>query len=64
MGVGLANSVLSKGKVFGEGVNWAKAGEVGSSLLFSPIVGFCGAALLLLMAKLLVQRPELYRAQR
>jgi PiT family inorganic phosphate transporter len=62
MGVGLANSVLSKGKVFGEGVNWAKAGEVGSSLLFSPIVGFCGAALLLLMAKLLVQRPELYRA--
>src|SRR5262249_34672744 len=33
MGVGLANSVLSKGHVFGEGVNWAKASEVGTSLL-------------------------------
>src|SRR5262249_46161886 len=33
MGVGLANSMLAKGEVFGEGVNWAKAGEVGASLL-------------------------------
>lgn len=62
MGVGLANSLLAKGNVFGEGVNWTKAGEVGSSLLISPIVGFCGAALLLLSAKLLVRRPELYTA--
>ena len=30
MGVGLANSLLSKGSMFGEGVNWAKAGEVGA----------------------------------
>ena len=44
MGVGLANSLLSKGHVFGEGVNWAKAQEVGSSLLISPVVGFVGAA--------------------
>ncbi len=28
MGVGLANSLLSPGHVFGEGVNWAKASEV------------------------------------
>ena len=62
MGVGLANSVLTKGNTFGEGVNWAKAGEVGGSLLVSPIVGFCGAALLLLLAKFLVRRPELYSA--
>ncbi len=61
MGVGLANSLLAKGHVFGEGVNWAKAKEVGSSLLVSPIVGFCGAALLLLAAKALIRRPELYR---
>src|SRR5277367_6004359 len=40
MGVGLANSLLSPGHVFGEGVNWAKASEVGTSLLVSPIVGF------------------------
>jgi PiT family inorganic phosphate transporter len=60
MGVGLANSMLSPGHVFGEGVNWAKAEEVFSSLLFSPIVGFIGSALLLLAGKLLIRRPELY----
>src|SRR4029077_7233948 len=46
LGVGLANSLISKGGAFGEGVNWSKAGEVGASLFLSPIVGFCGAALL------------------
>src|SRR5271167_2629974 len=62
MGVGFANSMLSKGHVFGEGVNWSKVQEVGSSLLLSPIVGFFGAALLLLLAKALIKRPELYQA--
>jgi len=62
MGVGLANSMMSKGHVFGEGVNWAKASEVGMSLLFSPIVGFTCAALLLLLCKALIKRPDLYRA--
>jgi inorganic phosphate transporter, PiT family len=61
MGVGLANSMLST-HVFGEGVNWSKAKEVGSSLLISPVVGFCCAALLLLLAKALIRRPELYHA--
>src|SRR5450432_4471849 len=37
LGVGLANSLLA-GHVFGEGVNWAKASEVFSSLIVSPIV--------------------------
>ena len=37
--------------MFGEGVNWAKAREVGMSLLISPIVGFVLAALLLLLLK-------------
>jgi PiT family inorganic phosphate transporter len=62
MGVGLANSVMAKGQVFGEGVNWAKASEVGISLLVSPIVGFTCAALLLLLCKALIKRPDLYRA--
>ncbi|MEH1822102.1 MAG: inorganic phosphate transporter [Nostoc sp.] len=62
MGVGLANSMLSSGHVFGEGVNWSKAQEVFTSLLVSPIVGFTCAALLLLLAKILIKRPELYRA--
>ncbi|MDF5706710.1 MAG: inorganic phosphate transporter [Nostoc sp. S4] len=62
MGVGLANSMLSAGHVFGEGVNWSKAQEVFTSLLVSPIVGFTCAALLLILAKILIKRPELYRA--
>jgi len=62
MGVGLANSMLAGGHEFGEGVNWAKAKEVGSSLLISPIIGFVFAALLLIIAKQLIKRPELYRA--
>lgn len=61
MGVGLANSLINS-HVFGEGVNWAKAREVFSSLLFSPIMGFVGAALLLLLLKALVKQPALYRS--
>jgi inorganic phosphate transporter, PiT family len=60
MGVGLANSLLSKGHVFGEGVNWAKASEVGMSLLISPIVGFCGAAVLLLLSRAVIRRQDLF----
>ena len=62
MGVGLANSWLQGNGEFGEGINWAKASEVGTSLLLSPIVGFSCAALLLLLCKALVKRPELYAA--
>jgi inorganic phosphate transporter, PiT family len=59
MGVGLANSVIS-GHVFGEGVNWAKASEVFSSLIVSPIVGFVCSAILLLIVKGLVRKKELF----
>src|SRR5580698_3393629 len=62
LGVGLANSLLVGGREFGDGVNWAKAREVGISLLISPIVGFVLAALLFLLCKALVKRPELYQA--
>src|SRR5580698_4445921 len=62
MGVGFANSMLSAGHVFGEGVNWAKAKEVGSSLLISPVLGFVCAGLLLLTLKALVKRPDLYKS--
>ncbi len=62
MGVGLANSVLAGGHEFGEGVNWAKASEVGITLLVSPIVGFVCAALLLLLCKALIKRQDLYQA--
>src|SRR6202046_4100912 len=59
MGVGFANSLLSAGHVFGEGVNWSKAKEVGSSLLISPVLGFVCAGLLLLLLKLLGKPPDL-----
>jgi PiT family inorganic phosphate transporter len=62
MGVGFANSVLADGRPFGEGVDWAKASEVGTSLLVSPVVGFCCAAALLLLAKSFIKRKELYVA--
>ena len=62
MGVGLANSLVSPGHVFGEGVNWAKAYDVFSSLIVSPIVGFVCAALLLLLMKALIRRKDLYEA--
>jgi len=62
LGVGLANSLLVGGHRFGEGVNWSKAAEVGTSLLVSPLVGFSCAALLLLASKALIKRKDLYSA--
>ena len=62
MGVGLANSLLVGGREFGDGVNWAKAREVGMSLMLSPLIGFCLAALLLLLFKLLIKDPALYES--
>lgn len=60
LGVGVANSLLTSGAGFGEGINWAKTQEVFVSLLTSPLIGFVGAALLLLLAKTLLQQPALY----
>ncbi len=62
MGVGLANAwINSPGHNFGEGVNWAKAQEVFTTLLISPLVGFICSAILLLIVKLLVRKPELFQ---
>jgi len=61
-GVGLANSWFAGVHGFGEGINWSKATEVGTSLLVSPIVGFGCSALLLLLCKVLIRRKELYTA--
>src|SRR5579872_4723339 len=49
IGVGLANQLLSP-KTGTSGVDWSQAGNIGKSLLISPIVGFvCAAGLLFLM---------------
>src|SRR6202020_768255 len=43
------------------GVDWAQAAKIGESLLFSPLIGFSLAALLLLVAKALIPIPALYQ---
>ena len=62
IGVGLANALMGPDHSVTEGVNWAKAQEVGLGLLISPVVGFVVAALLFIALKILVRKPELYRA--
>ena len=61
LGVGLMNSYLAADRAFGEGVNWGKVQETVMALLVSPVVGFVCAGLLLLLAKLLIKKPELYQ---
>ena len=61
LGVGIANA-LSSGRPIGSSVNWDKAGEVGLSLLISPMIGFVSAGLLLLTMRRIFRNPELYEA--
>jgi phosphate/sulfate permease len=58
LGVGLANSLLTRGNL--TGVNWGKAVEVALSLLISPLLGFCLAGGLLLVMKRFLKNPNLY----
>jgi PiT family inorganic phosphate transporter len=60
LGVGIANALMH-GRDGTSGVDWAQATKVGYSLLLSPLVGFCGAGLLLLALRALVKNKELYR---
>src|SRR6202050_1543016 len=62
VGVGLMNSLMSPGSSFGEGVNWTKVEDTVKALVFSPLLGFVAAALLLLAAKALLRNPALYKA--
>jgi PiT family inorganic phosphate transporter len=43
------------------GVDWSKAVDIGKSLLFSPVVGFIAAALLLIVLKFVIRNPALYK---
>ena len=63
IGVGLMNQLMGGAAGAGatSGVDWGQAAEVGKSLLFSPLVGFAAAGLLLLVAKGLIPLPALYR---
>ena len=59
LGVGVANAWM-RGLPLSAGLNWTKVTEIGISLLFSPMVGFVSAAILLLVLKRLVPAPELH----
>ena len=61
IGVGLANQWMG-GKNGTSGVDWGQAAGVFRALLVSPLVGFGCAAILLLVLKLLVKKPELYES--
>jgi PiT family inorganic phosphate transporter len=61
LGVGLMNSLLTPGHVFGDGVNWGKVKDTIVALLISPVIGFCVAGALLLLAKVLIKYPALFK---
>ncbi len=61
IGVGVANALMH-GRDGTSGVDWAQASKVGYALLFSPLLGFAFAALLLIGLRKLVKNRALYQA--
>jgi PiT family inorganic phosphate transporter len=61
IGVGLMNQLMSP-KTGTSGVDWAQASNIGKSLLLSPLVGFCCAAMLLLLLRAIIPDKRLYEA--
>ncbi len=59
IGVGVANALMH-GRDGTSGVDWTQATKVGYSLLLSPLVGFCVAALLLLTLRTVVKNKALF----
>ncbi|MCB5191197.1 inorganic phosphate transporter [Methylobacillus arboreus] len=60
IGVGVANALMH-GRDGTSGVDWSQASKVGYSLLFSPLIGFIAAALVLLALRTIVKNRELFR---
>ncbi len=61
IGVGLANQFMAV-KTATSGVDWKQAGNIGRSLLLSPLIGCAVAALLLLSMRKLVKSRHLFEA--
>lgn len=62
LGVGLANQLMAPAGYATSGVDWAQAEKVANSLFMSPLIGFTGAAILLLVLKFTARNPALYQA--
>jgi PiT family inorganic phosphate transporter len=62
IGVGVANQLMADGATATSGVDWSQAMGVFRALLFSPLVGFIGSALMLLAMKALIRDKRLYTA--
>jgi len=56
LGVGIAYYLLPDAA--GDGVNWSKAKEIGSSLLLSPAVGFTLTILLMLILRMITRKTD------
>jgi PiT family inorganic phosphate transporter len=61
IGVGIANQLFNP-HIGASGVDWEQAIKVLKALLFSPLIGFFLAALLMLLSKALFRYPALYQA--
>jgi inorganic phosphate transporter, PiT family len=61
IGVGIANQIMNA-RSGTSGVDWAQAGNIGRSLLLSPVFGFALAATLFLALRALVKDKRLYEA--
>ncbi|RRA49931.1 anion permease [Acidipila sp. EB88] len=61
IGVGVSNQLI-QGKNGLSGVDWSTAMGVFKALIISPLVGFGFAALMLLILKAVIKKPELYKA--
>jgi PiT family inorganic phosphate transporter len=59
LGVGLAYSLMPENSLH-EGVNWAKAGDIGLSLLISPIFGFSVSLFLMALLSKNIKNKKLF----
>src|SRR3974390_1545422 len=61
IGVGLMNQIMATNPSGTSGVDWAQATKIGETLLFSPLIGFSLAWLLLTILKATIKIPALYK---
>ena len=61
IGVGVANQLM-QGRSGLSGVDWEQVAKVFKALIFSPIIGFAGAAGLFFLARHLLKDPRLFKA--